>query len=213
MTEVEVKLTISEEDYLKTIEHFKSFHKDTLDQWNIFFETADKKLYQNRCHLRLRRILSEISPERWVFTLKSPSQFSDGVCIQGEIEFDVEKRVVSEILKDPSQLYKNLPEELQKDLEFASTSQFQIKGDFRSVRRVILWEGLKIEADESFLPDGTKFHELEVESEKPFEAKAQLQRELDTIAVQYTDSNIGKLGRLMCLPPEKRFSRKIYSID
>ena len=110
MTEVEVKLTISEEDYLKTIEHFKSFHKDTLDQWNIFFDNENHDLRNANRVLRLRSIKEGDEPTKWVITIKKPGSFKNGVAIRPEKEYQIPAEIAQDIIT--SFVSKNVKETL-----------------------------------------------------------------------------------------------------
>ena len=70
MTEIEIKLSLAESDYKKVIDYFKGSIKETLDQWNIFFDSSSSGLLQTKSNLRLRRILSDKSPDRCFVTCK-----------------------------------------------------------------------------------------------------------------------------------------------
>ncbi|OHS98399.1 hypothetical protein TRFO_35214 [Tritrichomonas foetus] len=116
-------------------------------------------------------------------------------------------------MSNPNLIFKLSPQIIQNELQEVSSSKFEIIGDFRTIRRVISFAGMKIEADESFLPDNSVFFELEIECENPQQAKKEIEAELNKIGVSFVDSTKGKMARLMSLPPEKRISRKSCVID
>ncbi|KAK8898919.1 hypothetical protein M9Y10_001211 [Tritrichomonas musculus] len=213
MTEIEIKLSLSESDYGKVIDHFKSSLKETLDQWNIFFDTSSFDLIKTKSNLRLRRILSDKSPEKWFLTCKQGGKMVNGVALKPEYETEITPELGKYLITAPPDLFSKLPAKIQEPISFAKDWKFQIIGDFRTVRRVIPFEGTKIEADESFLPNSTKFYEIEVESEHPEELKPKIEQKLNEIGAKFTNSSKGKMRRLLELPDNLRFSRKSYVIE
>ena len=213
MTEIEIKLTLEESDYRKVIDHFKGSLKETLDQWNIFFDTPTLQIRKGRSNLRIRRILSDKNPERWFVTCKQGGTMKNGVAMKPEYETEISRELAKDLLTQPSDFFSKLPSKIQNPLSFAKDGDFHVIGDFRTIRRVIPFEGFKIEADESFLPDSSKFYEIEVESDKPEIAKSKIEQKLHEIGAGYKNSVISKMGRLMSLPNDQRFSMKSYIIQ
>ena len=76
-----------------------------------------------------------------------------------EYEEQITPELGKYLITAPPDLFSKLPAKVQEPISFASDYQFQIIGDFRTIRRVIPFEDTKIEADESFLPNSTKFYE------------------------------------------------------
>lgn len=137
----------------------------------------------------------------------------NGVARKAEYETEISTELGKYLLTQPSDLFNKLPSQIQQPISFAQNGDFHIIGDFRTIRRVIPFEGLKIEADESFLPDSSKFFEIEVESDTPEIAKVKIEEKLNEIGAKYSNSVRSKMGRLMSLPEEKRFSMKTYIIQ
>lgn len=213
MTEIEIKLTLDESNYRKVIDNLKGSIKETLDQWNIFFDTPSLTLRKGKSNLRIRRILSDKSPEKWFITCKQGGILKDGVAIKPEYETEVTSDLAKYLLTLPSDFFNKLPAQIQEPISFAKDGDFHIIGDFRTIRRVIPYQGIKIEADESFLPDSTKFYEIEVESDKPEEAKPIIEQKLNEVGAKFHNSKMSKMARLMSLPDNLRFTKKSYVID
>jgi hypothetical protein len=74
-------------------------------------------------------------------------------------------------------------------------------------RRVVLYEGLHLECDESVLPDGTVFYEVECETEEPDRAKLIVKAKLRELGIRFQYTIAGKFARLRALPAAHRCSR------
>lgn len=208
MTETEIKLTLSEGDYWKVVNYFKSEMIDEIDQTNYFFDTAENTLRSNRIAARMRSIKSLHHPFKWVFTVKKSGKSWNGIVSRPEIEEDIPEEETKQIFQHPSKLCSHVPPAIKNELKDFSTLKYLIIGDFRTIRRVLPFHGFHIEADENFLPNGDKYFEIEVETEKPDEDKLILEQKLNEIGAKYTNSPYGKFARLIMLPESQRFSQK-----
>ena len=213
MTEIELKLTLDESGYRTFIDHMKTSLHDTLDQWNIYFETAPTKLNLYDANLRLRRIISNLNGTKYFLTSKVGGRIRNGVSVIPEYEVEISEALAKKLIKVPKDFFSLLPKEIQNPLQEAKDLTFSIDGDMRTIRRVILFNELTIEADETFLPNSSTFYELEIETQDPENARSIILEELQTIGVTSSPSRYSKRGRLMSLPPESRFSREKYSFD
>jgi adenylate cyclase class IV len=205
--EVELKLTIDETGYWTLVNHFKSSVTSELDQWNIFYETPDRALRSPLRVARLRSITTN-GQIQWVFTVKDSGTVADGVWFRPEIEGEITPDHAQAILDAPSTLFQHVPDVIQKTLEDCKSKPFQVIGDFRSIRRLIPYQGIVIEADESILPNGTKFYELEIESENATEVVPAMHNLLSSLGIAFENSKDGKYEHLMELPQDQRFSRE-----
>lgn len=203
MTEIEVKLSISEEGYKTLITALAMHMTGVLRQMNIFFYTPDNTLRRNA---RLRKIQTAEMETKWVFTSKGRGSLTNGISTHSEIEAPVAPEIAEKMLKDTENLYQYLPKIIQDAIPETAHSKFKIRCNFLSVRRVIPFEGMIIEADECTLPNHEKFYEIEVESKNPLEAKAKLCKFLDSIHVKYSDSTKSKFGRNSSLPEGQRIN-------
>lgn len=201
MTEIEVKLTINEEGYRDLISSLSMNITGILRQNNIFFETKDNKLTRNA---RLRSIKTAEMPTRWVFTSKGPGKMVNGIAERSEIEEDITAENAEKMLSDTKNLYKYLPPTLQEVLEPTKDSEFVILGNFLSIRRVIPYDSIVIEADECLLPNNEKYYEIEVESTNPEEAKTKIVTLLKQLGAKFENSKKSKFAKLLAVEKENR---------
>ena len=200
MTEIEVKLELTEKSYFEFIDHYKDNIIDTLDQWNIFFDSQDCILGRTGRTCRLRRIIHADNKEEWFVTSKSSGILSQGIASHKEIEGLIPKENALIMLKRPKLVFSQLPNCIQECLHDLSQVEFEPRADFRTIRRVIPWNDHHIESDESFLPNKSKFYELEIESSTPTEVKERISAELQSLNIPFQDSRISKSGRLGRVP-------------
>jgi uncharacterized protein YjbK len=206
MTEVEVKLTLESSGYRTLLQHFQSDIHDDLDQWNIFFDTPSGGLRASKQSARIRSIASLREPLKWIATVKRSGTCKDGIWRRPEIEAEISAAAARTIVSRPSTFYQNIPQILQTELAPFRDEPFVVMGDFRTFRRVIPFENLHLECDESILPDHTSFFEIEIEHANPEEAKAKISSKLNALGISFHPSQMGKLERLRSLPADGRFT-------
>jgi adenylate cyclase class IV len=212
MTETEVKLTLNSDGYRAVLAAFESQIYDDLDQWNVFFDTESSTLGRSGRNARLRSIASLRAPLKWVVTVKRSGTAKDGIWRRPEIEREITGAAARAILDRPSTFFSHIPSALQEELSDCRTERFVAIADFRTLRRVVQWEGFHLECDESVLPDHSSFFEIEIETENPEKALELMSAKLTELAVSFVPSPMGKFRRLMMLPKEQRAS-KVFSSD
>ena len=89
----------------------------------------------------------------------------------------------------------------------ADWKNFEIVGDFVNYRRLLSFENLIVEADETVLPNRSIFFEIEIESEDTQAAKQKIEQKMRELRISFVNSNVVKLDRLLKLKPELRCSR------
>lgn len=203
--EVELWLAVNEDGYRKVVEHLKDSLHDELDQWNVFFNAKSES--QVPATIRLRNEKSKLEGSKWFFTVKERGVYKEGVMARPETECAIPESDADTLLQHPEKLLKVVPNVICEILEPYGCRDFVIIGDMRTIRRVIIYEGLHLECDETMFPDGSKYFVIEVE-DKCEEAKEKLTKLLDSLSISYTFATTGKLRLLMNIPQEKRLSRE-----
>jgi len=204
MTEIEVKISLTQAGFETILDHFSDRVLATLDQSNIFFDTVGSELRRSGTALRLRRIKKGDSVS-WVVTMKSGGRMRHGVAIHGEIEEEVSNEVARIMLENPSEGVKMFPPQIDELLKEFKGKKFQIEGNFRSIRKLIPFEEYLIEADECFFPDGSKLFEIELETTNPEDAKTKIVNFLQSKGIPFEFSRCGKHGIVLSIPKEKRY--------
>ena len=69
-----------------------------------------------------------------------------------------------------------------------------------------------VEADECTLPSGKMFFQLELESDRPDEAKEALECKLKDIGVDFAEASFGKFKRLLDGASEARISPRLKAV-
>lgn len=202
MTEIEIKVSLKQDEFEKFINHYKETVIDVLEQWNIFF-TTDATLNRSA---RLRRIVHLDKSVEWVFTTKGKGKIVDGVSVHSEIEDHLTVEQAHMMLKDTDHLYQYMTPQIQKYFQQFNRSHFRIDGDFKSIRTIIPFHGLNIEADKSIYPDGNIYYELELETDQPSEMREMLDQALQQLGIPSINSTDSKLAKLLQIPENVRFS-------
>lgn len=206
MAEVEIKLGLEESEYRTIIDDLKDAMADELDQWNIFFDTKELTGRRNGMTIRLRQVKSLHADPKWYFTVKGGGTFIKGVATRPETECEISVDLAQKIMETPSQLFNNVPKIIQAELEHCKEARFSIVGDMRTIRRVIPYHGMVLECDEMMLPNGDRFYEIEIENDDPEASMKKIKDKLASLNIEVRPSPSGKIGRLMRLPSDKRFS-------
>lgn len=206
MTEVEIKLGLDQAEYETVINHFKDVMADELEQWNIFFDTAELKGRKNGMTIRLRRVKSLHAETKWYFTVKGGGSYISGVATRPETECEISEALAQTIMDEPSKLFSNVPVIIQEEIKHCKSEKFCIVGDMTTIRRVIPYDGMILECDELMLPNGEKHYEIEIENDDPTSSMNKIRHKLNSLNINVRPSPAGKIGRLMRLPAEQRFS-------
>ena len=145
---------------------------------------------------------------KWILTLKRPGVIKDGVANRPEKETEISVELAQEFIAHPSQILENAPKKIKKYLkDCADWKNFEIVGDFVNYRRLLSFENLIVEADETVLPNRSIFFEIEIESEDTQAAKQKIEQKMRELRISFVNSNVVKLDRLLKLKPELRCSR------
>jgi uncharacterized protein YjbK len=206
--EVELKLTIDARGYRTVLAGFKDSIADDIDQWDIFLDTPDHKLEHSQRNIRLRSAASLRHPTKWRLTVKAVGTARDGIWSRREVEEEITDDAARTIIFSPSLLYWNSPPRIQKEIETFKDDEIIVIGDFRTFRRVIAFNELHLECDETVFPNHTSLFEIECEHSDCDLAKQKIEAKLKELGVEFVPSPTGKLERLMELPEAGRHSRK-----
>lgn len=206
MVEIELKLLLEDDEYEKVIKHFASEIENEIEQWNVFFAPIGEEA---RNTFRLRSETSPTKPIKWIFTVKVHGVIVDGVATNDEIEEEVSAEAAAQILAEPWTLFDRLPDRVRNEMKSVAGNGFYVVGDFRNTRRVIPYQGYKLECDESTLPTGFKYYEIEVETPDQVGARKMIKDLFEKLNMPVKVSSMGKYARLrrFCMGDE-RFSRK-----
>ncbi|OHT00636.1 Adenylate cyclase family protein [Tritrichomonas foetus] len=209
--EVEVTIDVEKDAYETFCQEMNSFLVDIYDQWNVFFNTVDNSLLNSAKRCRVRSINAQNSPNKYTITAKtSKSDAIEGaVAVRREIETHISKEQFDSIICQPQNYYKLAPSIIQQELNEFAEIPFKFLIDFRSIRRIFKLGEFLVESDECELPNGVVFYQLEVESNKPDEAKAALEQKLNEIGVKFTPAKYGKFTRLLGIPEGERYSPRL----
>lgn len=209
--EVEVTIDLDKDGYEKFCAAMDPFLIDIYDQWNIFFDTVDHSLLKSYKRCRIRSIIAQNSENKYTICSKMGKSDSihGSIAKRKEVEASISKEQFDSIVSHPEDYYKLAPVKLQNELSEFKDIPFCFFVDFRSVRRIYKLGEFKIESDECTLSDETKFYQLEVESNKPEEAKNSLEKKLNELGIKYKGAEYGKYTRLVNVPPDQRFSKRL----
>ncbi|XP_050214041.1 triphosphate tunnel metalloenzyme 3 isoform X2 [Mercurialis annua] len=192
--EVEVKLRIKDASNftnLKTL--LNPFHIKTHHQQNLFFDTTASTLSAQRAVLRLRFINKDT---HCVLSLKAKPVLVNGISRVEEDEEDIDPLVGRECVADPSKLgsiESRIIKRCREECGVGSETGFVCLGGFENLRDVYEWNGFKLEVDETKFEFGVCF-EVECETDKPEEAKIEIEAFLKENGIDYKDSEMSKFA-------------------
>lgn len=198
--EVEVTINVTEDGYRRFMTGMETYFADDLDQWNIFFNTKDGRLINSGKRARVRMIIPKIAKPEYTICVKTApleDSITDGIAVRREIEAEITKEEIETIIDNPSLYYQLAPQIIKDELAGFENDIFDFVVDFRSQRRVYQLGDFKIEADECTLPSGEKFFQLELESDRPKEAKEALISKLKELEIPYEEAKYGKFQILV----------------
>ena len=204
MTEIEVKITIKEEGFLKILNLLSNNLIKILNQENIFLDTKFFFLNSNQRTLRFRRIRVDNEEDKWVITSKSGGKMINGISIKPEVEEEVSANFAINFLKNPNENIINLPNIIFERIKIIENEPLKIFGHFHSKRHIIQFYNYLIELDECTLPNNKKYYEIEIETNEPEKAKSLIEEFLIKNNIKFHDSKRGKLSRLSKLPSNQR---------
>jgi len=192
--EVEVKLRLANAEAHRQVTALLSpFHVITHHQHNHFFDGAASELSSRRATLRFRFYNDN---ERCVVSLKAKGVLVNGVRRVEEDEEDLDPKIGRDCVDEPGKLGfvdSRIMSRVKEEFGVVGKNGFVCLGDFKNVRNVYDWKGLKLEVDETGFDFGTLF-EIECESSDPEEAKRILEEFLKKNGIDYSYSVASKFS-------------------
>jgi uncharacterized protein YjbK len=163
-------------------------------QENIYLDTADLRLAGSLVMLRIRRRGGEGAP---LLTWKSGTEVEAGFFRSTEVEAEIPPGKQAEVLAQPSLLYRlDLPPVAELRARFGEVPLL-VQGSLATERARFQGDGFVVEVDRMSFPDGSEECEVEVETERPEEARAWLLREFRRVGVRAEPSSETKYARLL----------------
>ncbi|MGH9362465.1 MAG: CYTH domain-containing protein [Thermoanaerobaculia bacterium] len=161
-------------------------------QENLYLDTADLRISSGGAMLRVRR-----SGSGAIVTFKAGAELEAGYFRSTEIEAPIDPPALSSILKHPSSLYRLplAPAEILR-ARFGELS-LEVVGTLTNDRSRFRAGAYLVEVDRLLFPDGSEEYEVEVETERPEEARAWLEAEFRRLSVRAAPSRQTKLARLL----------------
>ncbi|KAI8819326.1 CYTH-like domain-containing protein [Fimicolochytrium jonesii] len=183
--EVEVKLRLSTQaafdrvlDALKTSEECPGVLRvDVQENW--YFDTPTADLERSRSVLRVRRSISRDTGDshaKCTATSKGEATLVDGISRVEEFEIPIECDALQRIVNNPSSFCTNIhTKEFWKKLMplWNDASQLHVIGKYFTERHKIKWRSWNLEIDSTTYDFGKAF-EIEIETERPHEAKREM---------------------------------------
>ena len=196
--EVEVKFRLDKENFEKTVSllHQNSKFIKTDNQKNFFFDSKRRELDQKRINFRIR-IINETTA---IITIKGKGdkggKLTNGISRISEVEQDLDLLLANKIISNPLEIlnHGNIPL-IKVFLDELESKDVEISEQFSNTRFIFDYKGYKLEVDETEYTFGKAF-EIEIESEKPEEAKKVVEAFLTENGIHYSFSKRSKYGNL-----------------
>lgn len=184
---------ISSESHSRVAQLFSEHHLAKYEQENFFFDGRNKELSTQMAVLRVRIYNVD---EKAELTLKGKVALKDGIGVAPEREEALDPELARSLVAEPGRLL-SLDTTLMKHIRRTfNPESFLCMGGFRNTRNVYNWNGHKLELDETLYDFGTMY-ELECETDKPKELKAELEGFLDKHGIDYKHSTSTKFARFV----------------
>jgi adenylate cyclase class IV len=196
--ERELKMALDGPTDLATILSRLPAPTDTVEQHNHYFVDPHSLLSTLGMMVRVReeRSPEAPAPRQVILTLKRRVSVSDGVFVAHEMESCLPPEDWEEVRAGARDLLSLSSDGLQtiRDL---GVSQLQLRGTMVNLRRKISLGGFILEVDQTTFPNGVIESEIEVETERPEEARAMLEDVARTAGITLRLQTRGKYGRLL----------------
>jgi len=177
-----VKLRLlTREDHKKAKDLFGTNYVKTYDQENFFFDGSQKELSSNYQIMRIRFFNKT---EKAVLTVKGRASLSDGIGRAVEEEEAMDVVQARQCIEDPSRIVELDSELVQKKKSALNIQSFVGLGGFKNVRDEYVWDGYKLEIDETVYDFGTNY-EIECETDHPEELRDRLEQMFAKNQIQY----------------------------
>lgn len=190
--EVEIKLRLPDSAAHQKLSGLLSpFHLKTLAQENIFFDSPNNELAKNLAALRLRFYNLD---SHCVISLKAKPVISGGISRVEEEEEPLDPVLARSFIPEPSRILSIRPSSIVKRVrEEYGVNELVCLGEFRNVRSVYEWKGLKLELDETIYDFGTSY-EMECETVDPERDRKLIEGFLTENGVRYSYSSVNKFA-------------------
>ncbi len=183
--EHELKLCLSEADYLKLCEYLvvNGSLVKIHEQRNVYLETEDRYFAKNREMLRLRETESF-----WTLTHKSRIQVNNGEFSsqESEIDFGVFEGTITELLK-----------KVQVTKPWDKLKSIKIQGELLNTRHEFEWGKFTLELDRSQFSDYRVDFELECETSDFQLLRSRLTHLFDNLKIPWEPQESSKYKRFL----------------
>lgn len=209
MTEVEIKLCLTEKDYIRCGQFFaqEAQYLSTQEQENFYFDTLDYYFISRSAMFRLRRMSNRI-----ILTIKDRASCTDGCfrCQENEYDLKIEHQHLWQCDIEGLLLFLQSSVQVKEILTTIDTNavtQGSLKktldhkklialGSLYNKRDIYCWQGLKIELDRSNFGSHDDF-ELECETPQPLQVAQQLQELFKRLSIVFVPQTKSKFRRFL----------------
>ncbi|XP_021999230.1 triphosphate tunnel metalloenzyme 3 isoform X2 [Helianthus annuus] len=193
--EIEIKLRLPDSAaHQKLSDILSLYHTKTHLQQNLFFDTPQLTLATT--HLAALRLRFYDLDTQSILSLKSKPKLSNGISRIEEIEHPLDPTLARACAAEPRRFSAVQGSGVLERVvgEFGvGLDELVCLGGFRNVRAVYIWNGLKVELDESEYEFGVCY-EVECESDRPEEVKVMLEELLERNGIRFCYSKMSKFA-------------------
>ena len=194
MIENEIKLEVSSgEDFGRILEFFSACateeSRDVLV--NYYLDTEDLALAKQLIMIRVR------SAKKNFLTFKNGTQVEDGYFRSTEIEVELNAQQLDEALASPGVLFDWNVEPIQELEQQIGRVELKLIGKLENERTRLQVDDHLVELDRMRFPDLSEEYEIELESERPEEAREWCLTRLSKLGVEVSPSTRTKFHRLL----------------
>ena len=171
---------------------------DTIEQRNHYFVDPQMLLSSLGMMVRVReeRSPDEATPRLVVLTLKRRVSVSDGVFVAHEEEAVLAHGDWLEVQAGDRDLL-SLPCDALTGIRDLGVSRLEVRGTMVNLRRKISLGGFLLEVDQTTFPNDVIDAEIEVETDRPEEARVMLEEVAREVGITLRVQTRGKYGRLL----------------
>jgi uncharacterized protein YjbK len=197
--ETELKLGLVDTGQLDRLLASLPIPEGDVEQANTYLVDIQGRLKAAGIMLRIRtmRPIAALRPKACVVTAKRGRKTSDGVFVADEYEQDLAVEAFAATQANPSVLLVNAGSAIRWVLDQANPKDLHVQGAMSNRRRVIAYEGLTLEIDETTFPGGHVDVEIEVETHNPEHARSVLLRHCQRLGVDLFNQPLAKYARFL----------------
>ncbi|MEE2780021.1 MAG: CYTH domain-containing protein [Myxococcota bacterium] len=172
--------------------------EEIVEQRNHYFVDPPMLLSSVGMMVRVReeRSPDAPTPHLVILTLKRRVSASDGVFVAHEEETLLDHSDWAEVQSGDRDLV-SLPCDALKGIRDLGVSRLDVRGTMVNLRRKISLGGFLLEVDQTTFPNGVVDSEIEVETDRPEEARAMLEEVAREVGITLRVQTRGKYGRLL----------------